>query len=166
MIPRGRPSWTSLSGSGSSVLRRDGDPTSEKRHRVSVFYGDPTRLYQLAFVYVSFMRILYLSSTKWQKGRQGYRAWASLPSPAACIRQRNDFQGRRRQNCPRLLQVAEALLHMQVRLGMLKADDIPSLQAPPTPAVVGGAIMLGTGAVLPQLVSISQSTGVVDSVCV
>lgn len=56
--------------------------------------------------------------------------------------------------CSRLLQVAEALLHMQVRLGMLKADDIPSLQAPPTPAVVGGAIMLGTGAVLPQLVRI------------
>lgn len=50
------------------------------------------------------------------------------------------------------LQVAEALLHMQVRLGMLKADDVPSLQAPPAPAVVGGAIMLGTGAPLPQLV--------------
>eukprot|EP00903_Cladosiphon_okamuranus_P015694 g14489.t2 len=50
-------------------------------------------------------------------------------------------------------QVAEALLHMQVRLGMLKADDVPSLQAPPAPAVVGGAIMLGTGAPLPQLVS-------------
>ena len=94
MIARGRPSWTSLSGSGSSVLRRDGDPTSEKRHRVSVFYGDPTRLYQLAFVYVSFMRILYLSSTKWRKGWQGYRAWTSLPSPAACIRRRNKFQGR------------------------------------------------------------------------
>lgn len=64
------------------------------------------------------------------------------------------FLRRRSYNatCSRLLQVAEALLHMQVRLGMLKADDIPSLQAPPTPAVVGGAIMLGTGAVLPQLV--------------
>lgn len=53
----------------------------------------------------------------------------------------------------RSLQVAEALLHMQVRLGMLKADDVPSLQAPPAPAVVGGAIMLGTGAPLPQLVN-------------
>lgn len=62
--------------------------------------------------------------------------------------------------CRRLLvftlpQVAEALLHMQVRLGMLKADDVPSLQAPPAPSVVGGAIMLGTGAVLPQLVPVS-----------
>lgn len=56
------------------------------------------------------------------------------------------------------LQVAEALLHMQVRLGMLKADDVPSLQAPPTPAVVGGAIMLGTGAPLPQLVSCADET--------
>lgn len=54
-----------------------------------------------------------------------------------------------------LPQVAEALLHMQVRLGMLKADDVPSLQAPPAPSVVGGAIMLGTGAVLPQLVPVS-----------
>lgn len=56
-----------------------------------------------------------------------------------------------------LPQVAEALLHMQVRLGMLKADDVPSLQAPPAPSVVGGAIMLGTGAVLPQLVPVSMA---------
>ena len=55
MILRGGASWTSLSGSGPSVLRRDGVPTSEKSHRVSVFDGDPTRLYQLACVYVSFM---------------------------------------------------------------------------------------------------------------
>ncbi|CAM9133422.1 unnamed protein product [Discosporangium mesarthrocarpum] len=56
--------------------------------------------------------------------------------------------------------VAEALLHMQVRLGMLKAEDIPSLQGnnvPPGgsmsgPPVVGGAIMLGKGAQLPILV--------------
>lgn len=46
---------------------------------------------------------------------------------------------------------------MQVRLGMLKADDVPSLQAPPAPAVVGGAIMLGTGAILPQLVPVSTA---------
>lgn len=59
--------------------------------------------------------------------------------------------------CLLLPQVAEALLHMQVRLGMLKADDVPSLQAPPPPSVVGGAIMLGTGAVLPQLVPVSEA---------
>ena len=41
MSLRGRPSWTSLSGSGPSVLRRDGDPTSEKSRRVSVFSRGP-----------------------------------------------------------------------------------------------------------------------------
>lgn len=50
------------------------------------------------------------------------------------------------------LQVAEALLHMQVRLGMLKAEDIPSLTTPAPPPVIGGAIMLGKGAQLPKLV--------------
>lgn len=46
---------------------------------------------------------------------------------------------------------------MQVRLGMLKADDVPSLQTPPPPPVVGGAIMLGKGAQLPLLVPTSVS---------
>lgn len=41
---------------------------------------------------------------------------------------------------------------MQVRLGMLKADDVPSLQQAPAPPVVQGAIMLGKGAQLPLLV--------------
>ncbi|CAN0112288.1 unnamed protein product, partial [Ectocarpus sp. 8 AP-2014] len=52
-------------------------------------------------------------------------------------------------------QVAEALLHMQVRLGMFKAEDVPSLFIKAEEDVSKkkpGAIMLGTGAILPQLV--------------
>ncbi|CBN77571.1 similar to CG7697-PA [Ectocarpus siliculosus] len=52
-------------------------------------------------------------------------------------------------------QVAEALLHMQVRLGMFKAEDVPSLFIKAKEDVSKkkpGAIMLGTGAILPQLV--------------
>lgn len=65
--------------------------------------------------------------------------------------------GFRRLTAVSLLQVAEALLHMQVRLGMLKADDVPSLQTAPAPVVVDGAIMLGKGAQLPLLVPPSVS---------
>ncbi|CAM9100290.1 unnamed protein product [Ectocarpus fasciculatus] len=51
-------------------------------------------------------------------------------------------------------QVAEALLHMQVRLSMFKAEDVPSFfkAEEDVSKKKPGAIMLGTGAILPQLV--------------
>ena len=53
---------------------------------------------------------------------------------------------------------------MQVRLGLLKADEIPSFHPPPPPPVVGGAIMLGKGAQLPKLVPPTVSISAINMV--